>query len=306
MYKMPSKPFVLCKLTNNCNQNCVHCFTAACEGGIKNLELNDLKKALDDIIELDNNTVISFIGGEATVWPNFYNIITDDKYKKALNKKINTNGTAIPEDKYIEFTKANFFEVRLSLDSNEPYEHDYLRGEGTFAKTVESIKKFKELGLTVSTGTVISKLNYKKIPEIIEYIKSLGIEVMHFFTFVPVGRGNTHSELVLTPEERKEVCEIIKKYVPDGKIHNEPLCGEGTCYFNISNEGDVFINFCNDELQKKKLGNLKEVSFKDVYLKEISKEEYDIVDCQKCPYNNDPIMCSNMHSFCIADLDLRN
>lgn len=305
MYKMSSKLFLLCKLTNACNQSCVHCFTDACSGGVVNLSLEDVKRVLDDAITIGNDTVVSFIGGEATVWGDFYTLMSDEKYRNAVMKKVNTNGTAIPDDCYKVFKDANFFEVRLSLDSDVPYEHDYLRGAGTHEKTVSSIKKLKELGITVSTGTVISRLNYKKIPEIITFIQSLGITNMHFFTYVSVGRGTSHDELVLTEEERNQVCEEIAKFEKKGYVRPLSLCGEGTCYFNVANNGDCFINFCNDELQKKKLGNIHEKSFFEMYTEEMSKPEYDIIDCSKCPYYSDPIMCSNMHSFCIADLDIR-
>lgn len=305
MYKMSSKLFLLCKLTNACNQSCVHCFTDACTGGIVDLSLEDVEHLLDDANTIGMDTVVSFIGGEATVWKNFYKLMSNPKYENAVMKKVNTNGTAIPDECYSVFKSANFFEVRFSLDSDVPYEHDYLRGEGTHQAVVESIKKLKSMGVIVSTGTVISRLNYKKIPQIIEFIKSLGVTNMHFFTYVSVGRGSSHDDLVLTAEERKVVCEEISKFEKEGYVHLEPLCGEGTCYFSVDNRGNCFINFCNDEFQKKRLGNIREKSFLDMYTEEMKKPEYDIVDCSKCPYCNDPIMCSNMHSFCIADLDLR-
>lgn len=306
MYKMSSKPFILCKLTNECNQKCIHCVTDACTGGVSRLELNEVKSVLDDAISISNDAVVSFIGGEATIWKNFYELINDDKYKNTLYKKVNTNGTAIPDDKYEDFKKANFFEVRLSLDSEVPYEHDYLRGEGTFEETVHSIKKLKEAGVNVTTGTVVSKLNYNKLPAIIEFIKSLGIDVMHFFAFVADGRGNFHDELVLNDEERKVASEEILKFAKEDYVNRIPLCGEnGTAYFTVLDNGDIFINFSEDEVHKKKLGNIKENSFKEIYLNEIGKKEFDIIDCKECCYYNDPIMCANMHTFCIADLDLR-
>ena len=305
MYKMSSKLFLLCKLTNACNQSCVHCFTDACTGGIVSLSLESVESVLDDALAIDNDTVVSFIGGEATVWNHFYELVSNPKYQNSMMKKVNTNGTAIPLERYSIFKSANFFEVRLSLDSDVPYEHDFLRGAGTHQKTVDSIKQLKSLGVMVSTGTVISRLNYQKIPQIIQFIQSFGITNMHFFTYVSVGRGSAHDELVLTDEECRKVCKEIALYQKEGYVRPTPLCGEGTCYFNIANNGDCFINFCNDEMQKKKLGNVYEKSFREMYMEEMSKPEYDVVDCSACPFYSDPIMCSNMHSFCIADLDLR-
>ena len=53
MFNFSSKPFILCKLTNSCNQKCLHCYTDACSGGITQLRFEQVVNLLDDIKEIN-------------------------------------------------------------------------------------------------------------------------------------------------------------------------------------------------------------------------------------------------------------
>ncbi|OGI07968.1 MAG: hypothetical protein A2Y40_06550 [Candidatus Margulisbacteria bacterium GWF2_35_9] len=303
MYNFSSKPFILCKLTNACNQKCIHCYTDACAGGITQLKSEQVIDLLEDIEKINKDSVVSFIGGEATVWKDFFEVISIPKYKSSLYLKVNTNGTALKEQSYDKFADSSLFETRISLDYYYNSKHDYFRGNGTFDKAVNTIKELKKRGLTVTTGTVISRLNFKEINEIIQYFLKLGIEVMHFFPFLPQGRGKEFIEFTLSDDENTWVKNEIKKY------QKKPVCtvpcDTGTCYFSVTFDGKCYLHFPDNSEEKKIIGSLNEKRFLDIYQEVYSPNDYNIVDCSQCAYYKDPIMCKNMHTFCIADLDLR-
>lgn len=303
MYNFSSRPIILCKLTNACNQKCVHCYTDACTGGITQLKFEQVSNLLDDIEKINKDSVVSFIGGEATVWKEFFNVITLPKYKNSLFLKVNTNGTALKKWSYEKIADSHLFETRISLDSYESPKHDYFRGNGTFDKAIASIKELQGRGLTVTTGTVISRLNYKDINEIIEFLYAMGIRVMHFFPFLTQGRGEEFVEFVLSNDENTWVKSEISKHQKKSKC--KVSCNTGTCYFSVSYDGNCYLHFPDNLKEKELIGSLKDENFLDMYQYVYSSKKYNMIDCEECVYYNDPIMCENMHTFCISDLDLR-
>lgn len=298
--------FVLCKLTNDCNQSCKHCVTDAKSGVKKELSFETVRELLKDIKEIDKDGLISFIGGEATVWPYFYEMIRCEEFKNIRYKKLNTNATALTDEMILVLKEANFFEIRVSIDSATEDYHDELRGKGTFEKSVVAIKKMSSLELPITSGTVVSTKNLGKIDEIVKLLEELEIKVAHFFPYVVKGRGKVFSELALTQDDisfaQEKLCEI------SGKVfHKEDaLCDYGTAYFKIEDDGSCDLHYAESELHHVYLGNIYKESFVELYTKavEILKDKV-VIECYKCKYSEDPIMCENMHNYCMMDLDMR-
>lgn len=298
--------FVLCKLTNDCNQSCKHCVTDAKSGIIKELSYDVVRNLMKDMKKIDRDCIISFIGGEATVWPYFYEMIRCEEFKKIRYKKLNTNATALTDKSIISLKEADFFEIRVSIDSATEQYHDDLRGKGTFEKSISAIKKMSNLKLPVTSGTVVSTKNIECLGDIVSMLENLNIKVAHFFPYVVKGRGKVFSELALSQEDilcaQKMLCEISGE-----AFHKEDaLCDYGTAYFKIEDDGKCDLHFAESELHHVCLGNINKESFINLYTKAIGfLEDKVVIDCNRCKYNKDPIMCENMHNYCMMDLDMR-
>lgn len=54
-----------------------------------------------------------------------------------------------------------------------------------------------------------------------------------------------------------------------------------------------------------KIGSLYESSFADLYRKAVEMLKPEIVSCKNCKYYDDPMLCENMHIYCMDDLNFR-
>lgn len=98
--------------------------------------------------------------------------------------------------------------ISVSLDGAFADTHDLIRGRArTFEKTVDVLRKAKEIGLQVQVNTAIMKRNFAELPKMFHLIRSLGVRTWELFFLVKVGRGNSVEDL--SPEEAESVCNFL-------------------------------------------------------------------------------------------------
>jgi MoaA/NifB/PqqE/SkfB family radical SAM enzyme len=198
---LPSRRDILCapvrvylELTQKCNLLCKHCFVSSTRTSPDGLGKSEFITILDDfsragVIE------IRFTGGEPTQKKNWFEIMQHAKERGFLIS-INTNGIYRNNAEIVR--KFRFLEpsqITLSIDGSES-NHDYIRGKGTFQRTLAAARDFSNAGLPVRLNTVISKRNVDDIPYLIRLASEIAKEI-NFFYMRPVGRaiGENHSML---------------------------------------------------------------------------------------------------------------
>jgi len=98
--------------------------------------------------------------------------------------------------------------VSISLDGATAQLHDAIRRkDGTYDRTVETVREAVDLGLNVQVNTVIMEKNFLDLPRIFHLIKGLGVKTWELFFLVKVGRGTEVEELV--PEEYESACNFL-------------------------------------------------------------------------------------------------
>ena len=153
----------------SCNLKCEHCFATALEDGImrrgiplnsnkdsrkmlprggvgrKKLTPKDYGEMVEEAMQLGACN-FSFQGGEPTLYPDLIEYIKEAHPEKNVIS-VTTNGTLLNESKILELKQVGVDILTISLDSADPSIHDSFRGiEGTFNKTLATIKMAKKLG----------------------------------------------------------------------------------------------------------------------------------------------------------------
>lgn len=119
-YVIHNKPYkVFLELTYNCNLRCPHCYIQ--EDLNKREKFRDKKEILNLIDEMEKQGVVelNITGGEATLHPDFLEII---RYATSKNMLVTllTNGQNLYDKSYIDELKdCPLFEVRISLYGNQ-------------------------------------------------------------------------------------------------------------------------------------------------------------------------------------------
>jgi len=167
------------KVGYSCNNNCLFCV----QGGKRSLypdkTTEEIKKILKEARETCQGVV--FTGGEPTVRPDFLELAA---YAKSLGfKKIQaqSNGRMFAYEKFCkDAVTAGVNEFALALHGHIPELHNYLTNSESFYQTVAGIKNLKKLDQMVILNTVVTKSNYRHLPEIAKLLVSLGVNQFQF------------------------------------------------------------------------------------------------------------------------------
>lgn len=296
--KFPTRILVMCTVTNDCNQLCKHCVTNA-KSCRKELELSIIEEMISDLNMLDIEYLVSFVGGEATIWSDFSDMLGSEWFASIKNKMLYTNATVLDDGMITKICESNFYEVRVSVDSDKKEEHDDLRGNGTFETTMRNMQKMIEKDVPVTTATVIKKNNIDKLDKIITFLEEKGVLSVHLLPFFLNGRGELQKKYVCDEAYVAQVVEQIQKKYSQYVHNNDSVCENGTAYFKINFDGQCILQQGRD---KKILGSLYEERFSELYMKALNMFEYVNINCSMCKNYNNPRECRNMHKYCKFDL----
>lgn len=132
---------------------------------------------------------VVFTGGEPTLrrdLPDLVALARDLGYRTI---QIQTNGRMFAHDSYAKLlVEQGANEFSPALHGHMAPVHDYLTSApGSFSQTVAGIRNLKALGQYVLTNTVVTKPNFRHLPEIARLLISLGVDQFQFAFVHPVG-----------------------------------------------------------------------------------------------------------------------
>jgi radical SAM protein len=201
---------VFWETTRACQLSCIHCRASAIKDPLPNELTHEEGIGLLDRITLFGKpypTVI-FTGGDPLMRKDIMDLMS-------CASKIGLNFAASPAVSSLltsramqEIKDAGASSISVSLDGQTKETHDDIRiVEGTFERTIETMRRAKELGLPLQVNTTVMKRNLRELPMIFHLIKSLGVRVWEVFFLIRTGRGA--EELDLSPEEYESVCNFL-------------------------------------------------------------------------------------------------
>ena len=228
-------PFmVVWDFTKQCNLKCKHCYANATPYPSPD-ELT-LEQKLNVVDQLDEAGVaaISFSGGEPLISKDIMPVV---KYaaSKGFYISIATNGTLLTKEKAVGLKEAGVRYVEISIDGPTAEIHDSFRGvKGAFDRSIQGIRNAKNAGIDVGIATVATHHNLDQIPEIVKLARSLSVNRLIVFNFIPTGRGKEIVKSDLTPEERENLMKYLYDEWQKGKMQIFSTC---PAYSRISLSG---------------------------------------------------------------------
>lgn len=228
-------------ITNKCNLDCIFCKTKSQEIFYK--ELEDIKAEID--LAYKNNKIPRITGGEPLIHPKFYEIIDYlDKYEK--KSIIETNGLNLNENALFEkiinkLRKGNIiFDFFIANFNN--ISHDFLtRKEGSFFELLNVLKKFKENKIPIHTHTVINKINYRYLKEIVKIMNYYGSKEIRLIFILPYGEVNDYFEKLVP------YLSLIKEYIEESILY---IIQNSSAYIYIENIPFCVIPYFEKYIQK--------------------------------------------------------
>ncbi len=189
----PSLRYLEVLLTDRCNLRCRHCYLG--EAGEAELPLAAVLAALTEFHEMQGLRVL-LSGGEPLLYTSWQEL-NERLPEFELRFVLLTNGLLL-SDEIIRHLQVH--EVQLSLDGLAQG-HDFIRGPGTWRKTVDRLETLLKHGITVSVATMIHQGNLAELPHLHTWLQGLGIREWNLDIPCPSGRLAKHPEIWVDPLE---------------------------------------------------------------------------------------------------------
>ncbi len=203
--KMPAPFLIVWNFTNMCNLRCKHCYQRADRPLPDELSLKE-KLMLVDQLDKAGVAAIALSGGEPTIHPDFYRIVSEIS-SRGIYAAVATSGWTFADIKNLaKAKKAGLRYIEVSIDSADPKKHDWFRGvPGSWERAVKALKNAVKLNISNALAVTLTKVNIDEIDDILDLAEEIGVQRVVFFNFVPVGRGKDNLWLDLDPVEREKV-----------------------------------------------------------------------------------------------------
>lgn len=231
------------KITNKCNLRCKHCYLGKLNGF--ELDFDKVMEITDTIIN-SNVMEVTLSGGECLTYKGIEKVI-----EKLLNNGIKvdvfTNALLLKDilnkinDKIQDKTKLLFYISVDGLKGN----HEKIRGKNTFDRTINNMKYAIEKGYSVVTNTVINKINYSDINDMVVLLKTMGVKDVQLSNLIVQGNATTDLKIDLKSQMMlKEKLSMLYKEHPEfGYIYYSEVPDENGVrkVYSLSEKKDEYI-----------------------------------------------------------------
>lgn len=289
----------LFELTYRCPEKCVHCYLEPdlcsqkyTEDIDAELSTEKIKELLDQLEEL-NVMEITFTDGEPFARKDIFEIL---KYANSKRFSINifSNAILLNDSDIEKLSKLRINCFHASVYSHISQKHDSItRIQGSFARTVSTLRKLSENGIYVNFKFVLMESNKDDFDGVIELAKSMGASVQLISSISPSANGNCDiADLGVCNDIDLE--NIIQRWnnISDYSCYNgdfskdDPICEAGRNCLCIDPYGKVKPCNAFDYV----IGDVNETSLGDIWKHSEKLKSWqnatkiDLKDCYDCQY----------------------
>ena len=227
----------LVEITSSCNLKCPMCFASSGPGG-KHLSLDECKRSIDRIVELEGGAeVVQLSGGEPTVHPQFTEILEYAVQQQIDYITINTNGIRFAkDDRLIELVSRHKdkVEIYFQMDGLSDDVNRDLRGEPLLEQKLKAVERLGAAGVNMTlAATLQGGVNEDQYGPLLHYaLERPWITGLSFQPATYSGRHVLPEEL----EQRITFPDVIKGLAEqsNGKLQTDdfiPLpCAHPNCH----------------------------------------------------------------------------
>lgn len=211
------------KVGFTCNNNCIHCVITD-KKSTPDLTTQEIRNIIDGI---PSDTIVGFTGGEATIRPDFLEIL---KYAKTTGHEtaLQTNGTQFSDWDFAVDASKLLDHVLIAIHSHISEVHEAIvRMPGMYNNTINGFKNIIKLRIPCTTQTVISNLNINTLLETYDFIQSISPGIRMNLTYPhPNGNALINSDQVVLKftNIKNQLQEILKKYSHLLNTEAIPIC----------------------------------------------------------------------------------
>ena len=289
--------------TLRCNVHCLHCGSDCSSSEVTpDMPAEDFLRVIDQSItpHVDPHKVLIIIsGGEPLMRKDLADVGMALK-QRGYPWGMVTNGLALTEKRFKELLAAGLRSIAISFDGLE-LDHNWLRqhplafeGATRAIKLAASLQRsdlqpggrssgeadLQHSALVWDVVTCVNQRTINQLEEMQQYLWSIGVRNWRLITIDPMGRAAENPELLLTPEQHRQLLEYIRikrqeglhiSYSCEGFMPNYELeirdhlfhCAAGVSVASILIDGS--ISACTSVRGKYYQGNIYKDDFWEVW-----------------------------------------
>ena len=213
--------------TLRCNVHCLHCGSDCSSSEVTpDMPAEDFLRVIDQSITPHVNphkVLIIISGGEPLMRKDLAEVGVALK-KRGYPWGMVTNGLALTEKRFLELMAAGLRSMAISFDGLE-LNHNWLRQHPlAFEGATRAIKLAAATpSLTWDVVTCVNQRTINQLDEMREYLWSIGVRNWRLITIDPMGRAAENPELLLTPEQHRQLLDYIREKRKQG-LHISYSC----------------------------------------------------------------------------------
>jgi len=302
-----TRPVVVYGMVNEwCNYKCRYCDYWRLKEYREEMTVGEWQKALLSLKEFVGPFHIEYSGGEPYIKKGFVDLLKFC-HDHGIHWGVTTNGSAFTEKIVKQTVAARPFNINMSMDSHRADVHNYSRGiDGSLERITKGLQMLlaeraaQKQDFPVIIKPVVHKLNFRHLPEMVEWVQGLGATAVNF---QPVDRWTkeTYDELWIGEDDMPELIEVRDKLLAMKKagapILNSELilgvwpehfreqkappetmpCRVGMRNYFIRPDGNVEVCWFYPPI-----GNVRKQSARDIWYGEVAAERRaETVACDK-------------------------
>jgi radical SAM protein with 4Fe4S-binding SPASM domain len=207
-------------VTERCNLRCAHCYQ---ESYVRpELPTDSLRQVLGEFKDLlslwkkrhslqSSRGRVTVTGGEPLVRDDLFDLLEALAAERVdLDFAILTNGSLIDDDTTRRLADLGPSFVQVSLEGGRTT-NDRIRGPGTFDRVVAAMERLVRQGVRTHVSFTAQRSNYREFGEVARLGVRLGVDRVWADRMVPHGSGSVNEEPLLSPEETRELFEIMRR-----------------------------------------------------------------------------------------------
>jgi MoaA/NifB/PqqE/SkfB family radical SAM enzyme len=205
---------VFAEVIERCNYKCRYCDYWRRPNYRDEMSIAEWQRALLSLKEFIGSYHVEFAGGEPYLKKGFMDLVRFCR-DNDIHWGVTTNGGAYLNKKIVAQTvQANPFNINISIDSMDPKIHDYSRGvENSLSDIVQGIRNISDvrrsegLEFPIIIKPVVHKLNFRRLPEMVEWIQEIGATALSFQP-VEMGTSEVEDELWIEEDEMEDLIAV--------------------------------------------------------------------------------------------------
>ncbi|BAI60811.1 conserved hypothetical protein [Methanocella paludicola SANAE] len=203
--------YLFWETTRACNLRCRHCGSDCTVPKPGELSTGEIKAAFKSIAsDYDARSImVAVTGGEPLLRKDLFDVMG---YAHGLGFPwgMVTNGMLVDDEVIEKCGRAGMSTVTVSVDGLREA-HEHIRRGGSFERTIEALKLFKDSGRfsVVQATTCASQYNTGDLQGLYELFSRLGIDEWRLLTVTPIGRARDDPNFRLQPGQLRSLLDFI-------------------------------------------------------------------------------------------------